>query len=74
MAEHKELFALPLTCEELIEHLDKKFAARCIRPAETLADAHRIAGARDLVDYLIDLRDNPEDEPKLLETRNVLSA
>ena len=67
-----DIFALPPTCDELVEHLDEKYRARCIGPAETLVEAHRLAGAREVVDYLIDLRDNPEEEPRLLEETNVL--
>ena len=56
----RELYALPDTVEALIEHLEAKYPERCIRPGETLEDAHRVAGARSVVDYLCDLRDNPE--------------
>ena len=69
-----DIYALPLTCAELVAHLDEKYQARCIGPSETLAEAHRLAGAREVVDYLIDLRDNPEEEPRLLEDSNVFST
>ena len=67
-----DIYSLPLTCEELVEHLDEKFRARCIAPNETLAEAHRLAGARDVVEYLLDLRDNPDKDPHILEESNVL--
>jgi hypothetical protein len=45
---------LPATSADLIAHLNRVYPARCILPDETLANAHRYAGARDLIDMLLD--------------------
>ena len=45
--------ALPFDTRELLRELNATFPARCIRKGETLEDAHRYAGKRELIDYLI---------------------
>tara|TARA_R100000808_G_scaffold6975_5_gene20482 strand:+ start:2712 stop:2906 length:195 start_codon:yes stop_codon:yes gene_type:complete len=61
-----EIYSLPYTSEELIEHLDEKYPNRSIQPSMTLEQAHREAGNREVVDYLITLRDSKDED--LLET------
>jgi len=48
---------LPAASRDLIAALDEAFPARCIRPGESPEDAHRYAGRRDIVEFLISLRD-----------------
>lgn len=43
---------LPNTVPALIEELDKLYPPRCIKPQETLAEAQRYAGAREVVELL----------------------
>ena len=54
------MYGLPANVLDLVKHLDERYPDRCLRPGESLEDAHRAAGARAVVDYLTDLRDNPE--------------
>lgn len=51
---------LPYDTLELIEQLDKNFPHECIQPNESEIAAHRRAGKRELIDYLIDLRNKTE--------------
>ena len=46
--------APPVTPEVIrwIEHLDSIYPARCILRDEPLTEAHRYAGARDVVEYM----------------------
>lgn len=46
----------------LIEILHEKFPNRCIQKGETLEDAHRYAGQRQLVDILLALKAQAEDD------------
>jgi len=48
---------LPRTAEALVEELDEQYPPRCIRRNQTPEDAHRYAGARELVERLILRRD-----------------
>lgn len=59
--------ALPATARDLVEALDAEFPPRCIRPVESLADAHRYAGKRELVDYLKSLLQRSENTDRILE-------
>lgn len=43
----------PLYSDDLIEWLDKQYPPRCIQKGESLEDAHRYAGRRDLIDELL---------------------
>ena len=43
---------LPLYASELVEELNNLFPPRCITPGQTLEDAHRYAGKRELVEML----------------------
>lgn len=47
---------LPPTVDELIDHLDTLYPARCIFPGESFEEAHRRAGQREVVQYLRDLQ------------------
>ena len=57
-----ELESLPTYSTDLVEALEARYPDRCIRRGENLEDAHRLAGARDVINFLIDLRDNPYEE------------
>lgn len=48
---------LPETVYELIQKLDADHPPYCIRRGESLEDAHRRAGRRELIDMLVYLRD-----------------
>jgi hypothetical protein len=56
----EDLYQLPSDVLKLVEHLNERYPDRCIIRGESLEDAHRLAGARDVINYLTDLRDNPE--------------
>lgn len=47
---------IPHTVDELIDTLDVENPPRCITRNQTLEDAHRYAGRRELIDQLIELR------------------
>lgn len=47
---------LPQTVEALIQRLDELYPPHCIRPEDTLATAHRAAGRREVVEYLLYLQ------------------
>lgn len=47
---------LPSTVAELIDLLDEKYPHRCIAPDETPEAAHRRAGQREVVDFLIQFK------------------
>ena len=42
------LHVIPPTASELVEILDDMFPPRCIKPGETMEDAQRYAGKREL--------------------------
>lgn len=48
-----ERLLLETSAYDLIENLDRQFPARCIQPHETLEEAHRYAGKRELIDELL---------------------
>lgn len=45
---------------DLIEALDRAYPKRCIQPGESLEDAHRYAGKRELIDELLELKREQE--------------
>ena len=45
--------ALPSNSYDLTKELNALWPPRCIRKGETLEDAHRYAGAREVIEYLI---------------------
>lgn len=47
---------LPASVDELLDALDTLYPNRCIERGEAPEDAHRRAGARELVDHLLSLR------------------
>jgi len=49
---------IPETSYELIDHLAEIYRPRCILPNETPEEAHRFAGAVDLVNQLLDWKAN----------------
>lgn len=46
------LRGFPLHATELLKQLQTEFPPRCIKPEESLEDAHRYAGKVELVAYL----------------------
>ena len=48
---------LPRTAEALVEELDELYPPRCIGRNQSPEDAHRYAGARELVEKLLQRRD-----------------
>lgn len=57
-----------MSAYDLVEFLDKAFPSRCIMLGETETDAHRYAGARDLIDQLVSQVNDERDvgyEPSL---------
>ena len=53
---------LPASAEELVVALDKEFPPRCIQSNETLDDANRYAGKREMVDWLIGVMEDTREE------------
>lgn len=49
----REMNVSTLSAPELVEVLNLHYPPKCIQPGETLEDAHRYAGKRELVDFLI---------------------
>jgi hypothetical protein len=45
--------SLPVYASQLVEELDTSLPHRCIRANDTEIDAHRYAGKRELIDYLM---------------------
>jgi len=56
---------LPALSTSLIEELDLLFPPRCIRLNETLEQAHREAGKRELVDFLVQLAQRGSTNPRI---------
>jgi hypothetical protein len=52
---------LPASSDELIALLNRVYPHRCILPTEGELAAHRYAGARDLIDMLIEWRDETKE-------------
>ena len=48
---------LPAQAGDLIRHLDQRFPHQCVLPGETMEMAQRRAGARELIDFLMEWRD-----------------
>lgn len=58
---------LPVLTEALLPFLDALIPPRCIGKAQTLEEAHRYAGARDLVEQLIEIwKDQTDIERKAI--------
>ena len=47
---------LPRNSSDLIDALNEAYPLRCINPNETLEAANRYAGARDVVEFLLEWR------------------
>lgn len=56
-----QMKTLPPSAIELVQELDAMFPARCIGASETLAEAQRYAGKRELVDFLKTVLKRTED-------------
>ena len=56
--EYGQRHALPESVDELVDYLDAIYPDACVSPGETLVDASRRAGARDVVQHLRDLQKN----------------
>jgi hypothetical protein len=63
-----DLERLPIESQDLVAALDRLIPARCIRPNETPEQAHRYAGKRELVEYLLVLAEEGRDTDNLLRT------
>jgi hypothetical protein len=50
---------LPPLSTDLVDELNKLHPERCMREGETLEAHSRYAGKRELINFLIQLRDNP---------------
>lgn len=56
------------TTGQLIEHLNKKYPDKCIRHNESVETAHRKAGNREVVDYMLWVQSLNDDElPTIFE-------
>lgn len=58
-----------LTAYDLIEALSAAFPHRCIGKTETEIDAHRYAGKRELIDWLVAVKfaeQEPDDDDGVL--------
>jgi len=44
---------LPHDTGTLVDYLNELFPPRCIRKGESLEDAHRYAGKRELIEYVM---------------------
>ena len=58
--EFKEIYGLPNTVPELVEHLDLRYPNRCVSPNMPIEQAHREAGNREVVEYLLALSADDE--------------
>jgi hypothetical protein len=63
-----DLERLPIESQDLVAHLDRLIPPRCISPNETPEQAHRYAGKRELVEYLLVLAEEGRDTDNLLRT------
>ncbi|MBF0621158.1 MAG: hypothetical protein HQL54_04460 [Magnetococcales bacterium] len=57
--------SLPLDTYSLIDLLDQTFPHQCILPGETELSAHRRAGARELIDTLMELKQEEQENNPL---------
>jgi len=56
------------TAEMLIDHLEKRYPAECIAEKESFEMAHRRAGQREVVEYVLWLKEVNDDElPDIFE-------
>lgn len=53
---------LPYLAADLVRQLDELLPPACIRQGESLEDAHRRAGKRDLIDFLVSLLEEAGDQ------------
>jgi len=59
----KSIDKLPHLAADLIAELDAAFPPKCIGKDESPADAHRYAGKRELVEFLIQLKEKADRNP-----------
>jgi len=52
MPKNQPVVLINLSAEQLVDYLDAVYPHRCIKPNDSLEDAHRYAGMRELVDKL----------------------
>lgn len=57
---------LPQLSTDLIAELEKLHPDKCVERGETLEDANRRAGKRDLINFLIAVRDRQDDPRNIL--------
>jgi hypothetical protein len=55
---NEELSGLPRNSKTLVDHLERIHPEECVREGESWENAVRRAGRRDVVRYLIHLRDH----------------
>lgn len=55
---------LPYTSEALIKGLDEAIPHRCIRPGESQEEAHRYAGKRELIDFLLQWQEDTAEHAR----------
>lgn len=53
---------LPTFSKDLIALLDRAYPHKCIAPGETIESAQRYAAKRELIDELIELREEAAEE------------
>lgn len=56
--------SLPNTVPDLVKMLNKKYPNRCVKPTETLLEAQRYAGSRDVVEFLNSALQVTEDKQR----------
>lgn len=61
----KSIERLPPLSTDLVKALDEAFPPKCIGPNETLRDADRYAGKREVIEFL--LRLDAEKDTQLLK-------
>ena len=57
---YREIYGLPHSVGDLIDHLDTRYPNRCIQPNASVEQAHREAGNREVVEYLLALSSDDE--------------
>ena len=59
----KSINKLPQFAADLVAALDEAFPHRCIKPGESPELAHRYAGKRELVEFLLQLKQKADANP-----------
>ena len=56
------LESLPASAEELVVALDREFPHKCVEPGDTLEQANRYAGKREMVDWLLGVMEETREQ------------